>query len=424
LYLHDFIEVRPALVGPPSDAHSLDLVLARSPPARALFSTLLLAAAADLPRAGVLLVPMDRGAEARIPQLEGYLSEALVRQRRHQTRTSDELFGVAPDREAEAALRRAYRELDRGKAELVANKPSEAERALKAAVAEFGQAAAAMDRCAGLCEALTFLGGALFVRGELEEARGVILDQLALERGFEPGVARLEREFLTFRAGVARSKKAHLGESLEVRSRPAGAQVFLNGEPRGYAPLTLDGLAVGLHLLRLERPGFVTLGRLVEVKEAGPPLTVALSPTGQYRALEAQFEKLAQEVMKEGPWPTVTSVGKALGLEQALIGVVRELSGRGGTELRVGLFQVADGQRLAERRIHVQEDEYGELKAELGRVVTGLLSDARRPPERKVKGKDPLRQRTGIEDWTVEDRGGRSGRKKDPLEGVSGTEDW
>jgi len=41
---------------------------------------------------------------------------------------------------------------------------------------------------------------------------------------------------------------------LQVSSDPAGAQVLVDGEPRGTTPLTLDGLAVGRHDVALESP--------------------------------------------------------------------------------------------------------------------------------------------------------------------------
>lgn len=62
---------------------------------------------------------------------------------------------------------------------------------------------------------------------------------------------------------------------LQVTSKPAGAQVLVDGTPRGVAPITLDDLAAGPHVVALESPSgsvkrsiTVTAGQLAQVSEA------------------------------------------------------------------------------------------------------------------------------------------------------------
>ena len=64
--------------------------------------------------------------------------------------------------------------------------------------------------------------------------------------------------------------------SLEVVSRPAGAQVILDGRVVGKTPLTIADVAAGSHSIRLELPGFNGWATMVDVR-AGSPIRVAAS---------------------------------------------------------------------------------------------------------------------------------------------------
>ncbi|HQI81013.1 MAG TPA: serine/threonine-protein kinase [Deltaproteobacteria bacterium] len=66
--------------------------------------------------------------------------------------------------------------------------------------------------------------------------------------------------------------------SLQVSSNPAGAQVYVDGNLKGTAPMALE-LPVGGHEVRLSMPGHYEWEARVQVdKEGGEPLTVELIP--------------------------------------------------------------------------------------------------------------------------------------------------
>ena len=64
--------------------------------------------------------------------------------------------------------------------------------------------------------------------------------------------------------------------SLEVVSRPAGAQVFFDGRSIGKTPITIPDVATGFHDVRLELAGFKGWSTTVGVK-AGIATRVAAS---------------------------------------------------------------------------------------------------------------------------------------------------
>ena len=61
--------------------------------------------------------------------------------------------------------------------------------------------------------------------------------------------------------------------SLQVVSRPAGAQVFIDGRSVGKTPLSIADVPAGEHGIRLELPGFNRWSTTVDVK-AGSPIRV------------------------------------------------------------------------------------------------------------------------------------------------------
>ncbi len=122
----------------------------------------------------------------------------------------------------------------------------------------------------------------------------------------------------------------------------------------------------------------------------------------------------------------VTAMGQSLGLDRVMVGTLKALEE--GSELHLGYYDVKSGKRLGGRRAVLQGDEFGQLKAEMERMVNQLVNSS---GEKMTRSSDPLDSRGGTEDWSAEDRGGRTKasetkKKKgdDPLEGVSGTEDW
>jgi hypothetical protein len=67
--------------------------------------------------------------------------------------------------------------------------------------------------------------------------------------------------------------------TLQVGSEPSGAEVFVNGVPKGRTPLTLRGLPPGSRVVRLDMPGYARWSWSVAVvANKRTPLTVKLQP--------------------------------------------------------------------------------------------------------------------------------------------------
>jgi tetratricopeptide (TPR) repeat protein len=392
-------------------------------------SLILQAPAPTTKRTAVLLIPMDKGAESQVVMLESYMIEALSQFPSAAIKKTDELLGLPPDEEAEAALKRSEGGYKEGKASFDAREWEDAERKLRADIKEFHKSAAAMKTCGDLCDAMAMYAAVLQQRGDVEEAKLQLIDLLALNPSFEFDTKRYSHDFLVLRTQVATGHSALLRGSVLVKTKPAGARLTVDGEFAGYSPMTLATMPIGKHLLRIERPGFKMFGEVLEVTPEDTDMLAELKPTAQYKAYDGQLDKIAAEVSRDSGGSAITGVGKSLGLDRGLVGTVKELGENGATELVIGVYDMKNGKRLAWKKAVFQGDEFGQLKPEISRLVNSLVNAADGNVERVAKSSDPLDGRHGMEEWNAEDRGQRSKnpakkKTKDPLDGMNGTEDW
>lgn len=384
------------------------------------------AAAPAEKRLAAIIIPMDKASEQLTLRIEGYANEALSEFDGLTLKTSDQLFGVTPDDDAVASLKRAELGFSESRAAFEGHQYDDAERKLRATIKEFGRSVPAMKGCGNLCEAVAMYAASLQARGDVEEAKLVLLDLLALNPTIELDRKRYQQQFLVLKAQVATSRNAQLRGNVNVKSRPAGARVFLNGEFQGFTPMTLQILPIGKHLVRIDRPGFRQAGQIVEITPEDQDYDAELVATSGYKSFDNLMDKLAGEALRDKGGTVMGQVAKSMKLDRAIIGVMKETDGQ--TELTMCYVDLKTGQRFAIKRAAFQGDEFGQLKGEVSRMVNSLLNYDN--AEKITKSSDPLENRHGMEEWNSDDRGGknkeRDKKKKggDPLNSVNGTEDW
>lgn len=386
-----------------------------------------LAAPPSEKRVSALILPMDKGSEALTLKVESFANEALNEYQGFVVRTSDDLFGVAADEDAAASLKRAETGFKESKASFDERNYEDAERKLRATIKEYGKAVGAMKNCGNLCDTVAMFGSVLQARGDVEESKIAILDLLALSPTFELDRKRYPQNFLALKAQVATSRNAQLRGSVTVKTKPAGARVFLNGELQGYSPVTLQTLPIGKHLVKIERPGFKQLGLMVEITPEDQDITSELTATSGYKAFDALMDRLAGEALKDKGGGTMTSVSNSLKLDRAIIGVLKEANSE-STELTMAYFDLKTGRRIAIKRVAFQGDEFGQLRGEVARMVNHLVNSE--SSDKVTRSSDPLDNRAGTEEWQGDDRGGKNvtrdkkSKGGDPLDSASGTDDW
>jgi serine/threonine-protein kinase len=108
-----------------------------------------------------------------------------------------------------------------------------------------------------------------------------------------------------------------------IETDPPGAEVSLDGRPRGASPVTLSETRAGEHFVEASLAGRQTVKKTVSVKAEGEQFMMVLSlpvagaPAGEVKAVvdvkrpdAPQKGKLS---LKTEPWTHVTLNGKALG---------------------------------------------------------------------------------------------------------------
>ncbi|MER2565565.1 MAG: PEGA domain-containing protein [Myxococcaceae bacterium] len=380
-------------------------------------------------RIAALVIPLDKGAEAQTLKLENFVDEALNEYQGFTVKTSDDLFGVLPDEDAAASLKRAQTGFAESKIDFDNRKYEPAERKLRATLKEFDKAVAAMKTCGNLCEAWAMYGAVLQARGDVEEAKLAVLNLLALAPTYEIDRKKFPQDFLSLKAQVATSRNAQLRGNIAVKTKPAGARVFLNGEFQGFSPITLQTLPIGKTMVRVDKPGFRQVGTMIEVTPDETEFSPELVASSGFKAFDALMDRLSAEAVKDKGGSTMGSVAKTLGLDRGIITIVKELES-GGTEVTIGYFELKTGKRLAIKRATMQGDEFGQMKSEVQRMVNWVINNGDGGGDKVTRSADPLDNRGGTEEWNSEDRGGRTQQRdkkkkgNDPLDGVNGTEDW
>ena len=375
-----------------------------------------------------MVVPLDRLAEANALRVQGFMTEALQAFTQWSARKPDELFGLPEDPDSHLAHKRAEGAFVAGQKAFDAKKYDVAERSLKSALTDFAKGAASIKDMGHLCEATALYAATVFHRGDVEEAKVQLLDLLALGPTHELSGRRYPQGFIQLRAAVAQGTEASLRGSAALKTKPAGARVYVDGEFQGFAPLSLPTLSAGKHLLRVEHPGFRPYGQLVEISPELQELVIKLVASAGYRSMETLFTRAASEL----GLPTGTAfatLGRDLGLSHGVLGVLRETEDA-RSELTLAYYDVQTGKRLGTRKMTFQGDEYGQLQTEVVRAVTALVNGTDPAAQTAKSGADPLVNKHGTEDWSAEDKGGHVQRadkkrsKTDPLEHKDGTEDW
>lgn len=377
-------------------------------------------------RTSVLLIPMDQAAEASSLKLETWMQEEVEAFPSAAVKKTDDLFQIAADDEAEASLKRAERGFEESSKSFADGDADDTERKLRATLKEYQHAAGAMKSCGHYCDGLAMYAALMQKRGDTEEAKLALIDLLALNPTYEINARKLGHELISLKTQVATGHASVLRGNATIKTRPSGARVYLDGEFRGFSPVTISTLPVGKHLLRIERPGFKRFGQIIEVSPDDVDVAAQLEATGAWKSWDGMMDKVAQDAAR-GQGASLSSLGKLLALDRAVIGTLKEVDENGATEVSVGVFDLRSGKRLSSRKVVYQGDEYGQLKNEVGKLVNALLNAADGPKETAVRSSDPLDRTSGMEDWSGEDKGGKVQKKKgagDPLDGVSGMEDW
>lgn len=396
-------------------------------------------AAAASRRTTVLLIPVDRNSGSAAMRFTEYLETAVQKRTGYTLKDSASVLGDSTPTAALEARKRVIGAVNEGKKAYASGDFDASEQALRTALIDIDNASAALERCGEYCDALAYLAGAQLMKGEEQGARDVLKGLLAIERGFKFDAAVFGKNLMI----LVRDIEKKLGEegltAVTIQTNPAGGKVYLDGHYKGYAPLTIERVPVGKHLLRVERPGSVTFGQLIDVAATEEAVVKAkLVSTPEYSSLEGSLDKVIEEI-ERGEAKEMFRMGTKLKVDRAILGIVR--TGESRVNVECVLVDFVAKKKLSRLKRSFQGDEYGELEKEVQRFGNLLMAEGDGLVEKATKNaKDPLDNVGGMEDWDEEGVGSGTPRdpdqdkpkekpkkdknKKNDLEGESGTSDW
>ena len=171
---------------------------------------------------------------------------------------------------------------------------------------------------------------------------------------------------------AARGRRALAGRSVGITTTPPGAQLYVDGQPLGAAPVTVT-LPVGTHYLYCVGRDQESQARTVEVEPGSAPATVRIElPEPPTRA---PAEALRARLRRRGPRAETLAAAAALAAVAHVERVVVSAVERDGPDHWRLWLAATDPQRHAEPVVVVARvaDDLGDAAPVVARMVAALV---------------------------------------------------
>ncbi|MEW5848903.1 MAG: PEGA domain-containing protein [Myxococcota bacterium] len=282
----------------------------------------------------VLSVPKDSSSQKAAATGAFVSRGAFARNPRYQLLDLEAFLDESQESPGRAAVGRAMAALDRGTRALDALEVDPALAALNEAVVAFEQGAAYVDNIKPYTDALLRLGAAYALNAENDNARDAFRRALVLDRSatYEKLPEQAKKAFEDAARKVDEAERG----AISVFTTPAGAEVYVDGTFRGPAPMVVDRLAPGPHLLRVVRPGYRSAGRTIKVSaRAEETVQLALKPTLKASELEDITARIHTDVTA-GQGPVLSELARFAKVDQVFVMSVQSSA----TDVRVSAVLV------------------------------------------------------------------------------------
>ncbi|SET29778.1 PEGA domain-containing protein [Stigmatella erecta] len=311
---------------------------AQQPPLRLLPRALPAAAA---PTLTVVVVPLDAAARTQVSRLTYLAEQAAAGTGRFElVRLADALESEAArareEKAAQAAAafaegQKAYDELDTQKAL----------QQFDAAVQAY-EASDLSRHFADMSRARVMKIASQVANGDNKAAAREISDVLSRNprAEFSPNYFPADERNL-----VEKTRKAVLAQAdktLEVKTQPVRAQIFLDGEFQGSSPLQLTGLSRADHFITVVAPGYA----LDQQRVGGAEAAFTLVPTPHAPRLRELVERIEEGPESKGRDEALKALGTLAGTQQVLALLIRGTPGAGAQDAIALRLETRDGHNL------------------------------------------------------------------------------
>lgn len=222
------------------------------------------------------------------------------------------------------------------------------------------------------------LAATTLFEGQSAQADGIFVALALSLPEFVPEATRFPSSVPTRFAAVKRELDERAEGALEVKTAPPGAQVAVDGRPRGTAPLEIPNLADGYHAVTVYRPGYLPFGTIAPVSGGrSSTLDVELELDPAAAPLAALAPRLASD-----PRGALALAGE---LGVARVAMLR-VAPRGADRWMEGLWLDGEGRqvlgRIAEQRLPASLELAAQVVADalLASEAGELLAEAPAAP--------------------------------------------
>lgn len=325
----------------------------------------------ETPRAVLIVHPEGAPAEAAASRLYSQLSETLATSTQFQAVPLVDLVGSSEEQSSvPTGVRKRFNRARKAYDNL------ELERAVK--LLRGVAAALEANLVAGLdlelyTEVLVYLGASKILLGDKKAGREIFRKLVGINPAAQINPIIFPPSLVTaFSEEGQKLSKAPPG-SLDLRSKPAGSAIWIDGRERGSTPQSLTGLPPGAHAVRLVRLGYQSAASMVSVPEAGQatfaPTLIALAGAERLRFLAS---RLKTAVAKERYPSTVDEALRWAKADRLFFLVVQALPAT--IQIEAYHFDGLASERLRARRIELSS-QAGDLDDRVQAFFKGLYME-------------------------------------------------
>ncbi len=296
--------------------------------------------------------------------------------------------GLAKDR-----LQSARQELAAAREALAKRHPKDAETAYQAALVEFRKALPALEGFQDLIDCTAELGALEYRRGHDDAGRAHLLEATRLSSGKALAIVADAPSFAPIAEQLAKAVAALPRGSVRVDSTPEGAEVYVDGQDAGKAPVLIRDLPQGPQYLRAVLPSGELWGAVADVVPSDVPQHLRAQSGAEGPAAEINAQ-LAENRVDPSAATAAAAAAKASSAGLVVFGALH----RTPDGLALDAFLYDAGQARMSRLARVAFDNemldaglqmdklVSQIQARLGDPGTALSLPARVAEDRVTEG--------------------------------------
>ena len=238
-----------------------------------------------------------------------------------------------------------------------------------------------------LAEAMLALGVALHEAGDRKAGRQEFLRLFVWRPDHKYDISRYPERLLALfeeaRKEVERAKRG----SLEIRSDPPAAQVYVDGRYIGVTPASAEGLVVGEHFVTLKREGYHKAVQPVTVSaKVQGTVEFKLERSAKFLLVQEALRAVEKQLGRDRLEPDVDNLKEVLFLDHAVF-VRGQRTGAGKLRVETYLYDLRSRRRLA-TETHEMADADGEKL--LAKQATALYLNVKYEADLETPADEPV----------------------------------